>query len=140
IIRFRVGNNNDNNGGFEVVTTGTSFGTGGKLLMTSPRGTSTNKFSIIGINGTSVFSIGFHIKFETGEKGSYKFAIGKDAGKLNELGNGNSPFSSIYNFSATAKLPTFLIMQWDISKAGYNLSIQQKDKTLIPIDLDLNTS
>lgn len=138
IIRLRVANNKENNGGFEVTDSGTEFGTGAKLLMTSPQGTSTNKFSIIRINGTPLFAIGFHVKFHSGSKGSYKFAIGNDPGTVNDIGDGKTPFSNTYNFSSSAALPTFLILQWDIAKEGYRLSVQQKDKSLLGIDLALN--
>ena len=132
IIRLRVGNNKEANGGFSVSDSGTNFGTGAKLVMTSPQGSSTNKFSISNISGTPLFAISFHIKFDSGTKGSYKFAIGKDTG------DGKTPFSNTYDFSASAVLPTFLILQWDIAKTGYHLSVQQKDKSLIKVDASLN--
>ncbi|SOD20514.1 endonuclease/exonuclease/phosphatase family protein [Pedobacter xixiisoli] len=131
VISLRVGNNKENNGGFNVSDSGTEFGTGAKLVMTAPQGSSTNKFSITRINGTPLFAVSFHVKFDSGSKGNYKFAIGKDV-------DGKTPFSNAYNFSATAALPTFLILQWDISKTGYRLSVQQKDKSLSGIDASLN--
>ena len=138
IVRLRVGNNKENNGAFEVANNEVGFGTGARLIMTAPQGLSTNKFSITHINGTPLFAISFNVKFISGSNGKYKFAIGKDLGTVNASGNGQSPFSNIYNFSSSAELPTFLILQWDISKEDYRLSVQQKDKSLAGINKTLN--
>lgn len=137
VARFRVGNNKGDNGGFDLVNL-KDFGTGASLAVTSPDGGSTNKFSISGIDGTALFSVGFKVKLKSGSKGTYKFAIGKDPGLLNASGIGYTPFSNNLNFSSSATLPTFLILQWDISASGYQLSVQQKDKRLIALDSSLN--
>ena len=136
IARIWTGNNNVE--GFSLTTSAT-IGSGSRLLFKAPPTTSTSKFSILNIDGTNLFSLGFHLKLQSGDAGTYKFAIGRDVSAIDRTTtNGGTQFSNNINFSPTAALPTFLIMWWDITASGYQLSIQQKDKTLIPLDSGLN--
>lgn len=137
----RIWTGNTNVGGFTLTNTAT-IGSGARLLFKAPPSTSTSKFSILNVDGTNLFSIGYQMKLQAGTAGTYKFAIGRDASTLDwntALPTLNaSQFSNNVNFSPTAALPVFLIMWWDITPTGYQLSIQQKDKSLVAIDATLN--
>ncbi len=137
----RIWTGNSNVSGFTLTNTAT-IGSGARLLFKAPPSTSTSKFSILNIDGTNLFSIGYHLKFQSGTAGTYKFALGRDASTMDwgtMLPSLNATqFSNNINFSATAVLPTFLIMWWDITANGYQLNIQQKDKSLVALDAVLN--
>lgn len=137
----RIWTGNSNVGGFNL-TNAATIGSGARLLFKAPPSTSTSKFSVFNIDGTNLFSIGYQMKLQAGTAGTYKFAIGRDASTMDwntALPSLNaSQFSNNVNFSPTAALPVFLIMWWDITPNGYQLSIQQKDKTLVAIDATLN--
>ncbi|WP_179747354.1 Ig-like domain-containing protein [Pedobacter xixiisoli] len=137
----RIWTGNSNVGGFTLTNTAT-IGSGARLLFKAPPSTSTSKFSILNIDGTNLFSIGYQMKLQAGTAGTYKFALGRDASTMDwntALPSLNaSQFSNNVNFSPTAALPVFLIMWWDITPNGYQLSIQQKDKSLVAVDATLN--
>ena len=137
----RIWTGNSNVGGFTLANTAT-IGSGARLLFKAPPSTSTSKFSILNIDGTNLFSIGYQMKLQAGTAVTYKFALGRDASTMDwntALPSLNaSQFSNNVNFSPTAALPVFLIMWWDITPNGYQLSIQQKDKSLVAIDATLN--
>ncbi|RZK73215.1 MAG: Ig-like domain-containing protein, partial [Pedobacter sp.] len=137
----RIWTGNSNVGGFTLTNTAT-IGSGARLLFKAPPSTSTSKFSILNIDGTNLFSIGYQMKLQAGTAGTYKFALGRDASTMDwntALPSLNaSQFSNNVNFSPTAALPVFLIMWWDVTATGYQLNIQQKDKSLVAIDVGLN--
>lgn len=150
IARAWTGNNNVS--GWSLTNSGTTIGSGSRLLFKAPPTTSTSKFSILNINGTNLFSVGFDFKLQAGTAGTYKFALGRDVSTMRWVAEGNdkyampivtnpvtaTSFSNNTNFSPTAALPTFLILWWDITANGYTFSIQQKDKSLLAIDPVLN--
>lgn len=137
----RAWTGSSNVGGFTLATDA-SIGSGASLLFKAPSSTSTSKFSILNIDGTNLFSISYRMKLQAGNAGTYKFAIGRDLSTMDWLTASASlnatQFSNNLNFSPTAALPTFLIMWWNITATGYQLNIQQKDKTLLAIDAGLN--
>jgi len=121
-----------------VVTSGTTFGSGARLKMTATTTSSSNKFSILGIDGTPQFVTAFDIKLDGGSISYHRFAIGRDGATLDQDGVGTTQFSNNLNFGG-ATLPTFLIMQWNLSASDvYTLRIQKKDKTDLFLDPTLN--
>ncbi len=133
----RVNNTNINSflGGFSLTTAGT-IGSGAKLLFKAAATSSTHKFSILNIAGTSVMSIGFKLKFDSGTKGDYRFSIGRDVSAMNWTsksgGTGATPYSSTTNFNDAniSGLPSMLLMHWNIDNGVYKLSIREKRSTV----------
>ncbi len=85
-------------GVMELVSTGTTFGTGSRLKLTLPQnatatGTSSSaqKFSIYSwLNPTKYVKASFNIKFEAGTAGAFIFAMGNET-IATSFSNGNNP-------------------------------------------------
>lgn len=125
----RVTNSNVNSylGGFSLTTAG-ALGSGAKLLFKPAATSSTHKFSILNIDGTAVMSVGFKIKFEAGTNARYRFAVGRDVSTINwSTASGSTQFSNGTNFNdMLTNLPSFLLMQWDVSSSSYTLKIRNQ--------------
>ncbi|MFN0291826.1 T9SS type A sorting domain-containing protein [Pedobacter helvus] len=123
----RVWTGNSNVGGFTLATSGT-IGSGAKLLFNPAPTTSTTKFSILNIDGTAVMSVGFKLKFEAGTNARYRFAVGRDVSTINwSTASGSTQLSNGTNFNdMLTNLPSFLLMQWDLSSSNYTLKIRKQ--------------
>ncbi|HEX7365622.1 MAG TPA: hypothetical protein VF273_00920 [Pelobium sp.] len=80
-VRLRAGSSMS--GGFSLVTTGTTFGSGARLSMTATNAGNVNKFAIYNIGNesterpaTDLFSLSFNMKFSSGSVGTYQMIIG----------------------------------------------------------------
>lgn len=136
-IRLRTGNGTGNSG-YDLVTSGTTFGSGARFKMTATTTTSSNKFSVLGIPNAKQMAVAFNIRLGEGNVSYHRFAIGADPVTLDANGAGTTQFSNNLNFGS-ATLPTFLIMQWNSSSTGdYIFRIQQKNKTDLFLDPALN--
>lgn len=136
-VRLRTGNGVGNSG-YDLVTSGTSFGSGARLKMTATTTSSSNKFSMLGIPNSKQMAMSFNIRLGEGSVSYHRFAIGADPGTLDASDVGTTQFSNNLNFGG-ATLPTFLIMQWNCSSTGnYTFRIQKKDKSDLFLDPTLN--
>lgn len=81
----------DGTGSFEFVTSGTTLGSGSRLLIKG--GSSTSKFSIYNFEGTNLASASFKVRFNQFSAGQWIFALGKNDGTNNTY-NGNSALPS----------------------------------------------
>lgn len=122
----RIWTGNSNVSGFTLVNTGT-IGSGSRLLFKTPSTTSTSKFSILNIAGTSVMSIGFKMKFQAGTTADYRFVVGRDASTFNwTTASGGTQFSNNINFNDVNAQPAILMMHWNLSGGTYKLSVREK--------------
>ncbi|RWU10791.1 T9SS type A sorting domain-containing protein [Pedobacter chitinilyticus] len=122
----RIWTGNSNVSGFTLVNTGT-IGSGSRLLFKTPPTTSTSKFSILNIAGTSVMSIGFKMKFQSGTNADYRFVVGRDASTFNwTTASGGTQFSNNINFNEVNPQPAILMMHWNLSGGTYQLSVREK--------------
>jgi hypothetical protein len=131
----RVWTGNSNVSGYTLVNSAT-IGSGSRLFFKAPASTSTSKFSILNIAGTSVISVGFRLKFQAGTTGDYRFAIGGDASTMDWStaipSSGATQFSNNINFNdaSTSGLPAILLMHWNVASSNYKLSIREKRSTV----------
>jgi len=129
----RIWTGNSNVSGFTLVNTGT-IGSGSRLLFKTPPTTSTSKFSILNIAGTSVMSIGFKMKFQAGTNADYRFVVGRDVSSFNwTTASGSTQFSNNINFNDVNAQPAILMMHWNLSGGTYKLSVREKLTVNTPV-------
>lgn len=128
----RIWTGNSNVSGFTLVNNAT-IGSGSRLLFKAPASTSTSKFSLLNIEGTSLMSIGYKIKFQAGTDADYRFVVGRDATTFNwTTASGATQFSNNINFNENNAQPAILMMQWTYSGGSYKLSIRDKQTVTTP--------